>query len=92
MRKEDAIIYLKISKESKKFKQKKKGKAQANSLERKFLKEMVERELDKLERSAMKKFIVDYILLTQDLINQYSSLGVCNINQVKEKKAKFSDQ
>ena len=43
-------------------------------LEREFLKEMVERELDKLESGEMKKFIVDYVLLTQDLIDRYNNL------------------
>ncbi len=70
-----AIVYLKILKQSRKFKQKKKSQTPATSLERQFLKEMVERELDKLEPNALKKFIVDYVLLTQDLINQYNLLG-----------------
>ena len=68
------IIHLKILKQNKKFKQKKKRKNQTTSLEREFLKEMVERELDKLEPGAMKKFIVDYVLLTQDLIDKYNNL------------------
>ncbi len=68
------IIHLKILKQNKKFKQKKKRKNQATSLEREFLKEMVERELDKLEPGEMKKFIVDYVLLTQHLIDKYNNL------------------
>ena len=70
-----AIVYLKILKQSRKFKQKKKRQTQATSLERQFLKEMMERELDKLERNALKKFLVDYVLLTQDLINHCNLLG-----------------
>ena len=68
------IISLKIFFKSRKIQRKKKVQNQANSLEREFLKEMVERELDKLELNAMKKFILDYIFLTQDLINKYNIL------------------
>ncbi len=50
-----AIIHLKILKQNQKFKQRKNRKNQKTSLEREFFKEMVERDLEKLEPDEMKK-------------------------------------
>lgn len=75
-----SIINLRVLKQNQKFKQKKTRKNQTTALEREFLKEMVERELDKLESGEMKKIMVDYVLLTQDLIDRYNNLDAL-VNQ-----------
>ena len=80
-----SIIHLKALKENQKFKQRKNRKNSTTSLERQFLKEMVERELDNLEPDEMKKFMVDYFLQTQDLIDRYNNLDDL-VNQVIQRE------
>ena len=72
-----AIIHLKVLRKSQKFKlieQKRNRRDSEKSLEREFLKEKLERIVNTLETKELKKFAVDYVLLTQDLINKSNDL------------------
>ncbi len=80
-----SIIHLKALKQNQKLKPRKNRKNPTTSLERQFLKEMVERDLDKLEPDEMKKFLVDYFLQTQDLIDRYNNLDDL-VNQVIQRE------
>ena len=72
-----SIIHLKIIRKNQKIKliePKKNRRYSENSLEREFFKEKLERIANTLETKELKKFIVDYVLLTQDLINKSNDL------------------
>ena len=72
-----SIIHLKIIRKNQKIKlieQKKNRRYSENSLEREFFKEKLERIANTLETKELKKLIVDYVLLTQDLINKSNDL------------------
>ncbi|MDJ0649711.1 MAG: hypothetical protein QNJ60_13535 [Xenococcaceae cyanobacterium MO_188.B19] len=72
-----AIIHLRIIRKSHKIKlieQRSNRRKHGKSLEREFLKEQLERTTNTLETKELKKFIVDYVLLTQDLINKSNDL------------------
>ena len=72
-----SIIHLKIIRKNQKIKliePKKNRRYSENSLEREFLKEKLERIANTLETKELKKLIVDYVLLTQDLINKSNDL------------------
>ncbi len=72
-----SIIHLKIIRKNQKIKlieQKKNRRYSENSLEREFFKEKLERIANTVETKELKKLIVDYVLLTQDLINKSNDL------------------
>ena len=72
-----SIIHLKIIRKNQKIKlieQRSNRRSSGKSLERGFLKEKLERTTNTLETKELKEFIVDYVLLTQDLINQSNDL------------------
>ena len=71
------IIHLKIIIKNQKIKlieQRSNRRKHGKSLEREFLKEKLERITDTLQTKDLKEFIVDYVLLTQDLINKSNDL------------------
>ena len=72
-----AIIHLKFIIKNQKIKlieQRSNRRKHGKSLEREFLKEKLERITDTLQTKDLKEFIVDYVLLTQDLINKSNDL------------------
>ena len=68
-------VLMKIAKENRVIKEFRARKAEKLALERSFLKEAVERELEKLEVTEMKQFILDYVLDTQEMIHRSTELG-----------------
>ena len=72
-----AIIHLKFIIKNQKIKlieQRSNRRKHGKSLEREFLKEKLERITNTLQTKDLKEFIVDYVLLTQDLINKSNDL------------------
>lgn len=72
-----AVIHLKFIIKNQKIKlieQRSNKRKHGKSLEREFLKEKLERIANTLETKDLKEFIVDYVLLTQDLINKSNDL------------------
>ena len=69
------IISLKVAQENQVIKRQRREKVQKLSVERSFLKEGIERELERLEPQEMRALMLDYVLSTQDLINQCTELG-----------------
>ena len=69
------MVSMRVVKENSGIKRRRRVKAEKLSLSRSFLKEAVERDLDKLKPKEMKAFIVDYVLSTQEMINKSTELG-----------------
>ena len=69
------MVSMRVVKENSGIKRRRRVKAEKLSLSRSFLKEAVERDLNKLKPKEMKAFIVDYVLSTQEMINKSTELG-----------------
>jgi hypothetical protein len=54
-----------------------------NSTARNFLRESLKRNFDKLSRSQLKEFVVDYVILTQDLVNSSANNSRKSVNLIQ---------